>query len=541
MSVEFRQRKPGEYARILWKRKWLIVLPTIAVALAVAWVARRLPDVYESSTLLTVRPATISSSVVPRLPDNDLSLRINNIGQEIVSRSSLEPLIERYDLYAAERRRGEPMDSLVERMRMRDISVKINTSRNDVTNGFNLSFRASDPKTAQAVTAELASKYVNAQTKAATEESTQTKEFFEQKLQQAKDELDIIDRQRLEFMLKNKDNLPSASAALVERLSGLYEQQKTYVTEMGRLRDQLTAQSNLLGDTSKQRDQEILDVAQLVGDPKTTPAYGELIRRKADLESEKQNLLSQYKPKHPDVLKKEAEIKAIQRQMDEMVEDGKQKIEDKRRQLENRVDLRITTYRNNMSAIEAEIKRQQKQLEIVQGQIADISQRINNVPNAEVGLSVLDREYQSKKAIYEERLKQRQDADITASVAANQQGESIAVIDPASLPEQPIAPKRSMLMLLGLMLGLGAGLALAAAFEVPRLLTIQTTEDAEHYTGLPVLISVPELLTPREERRQKLRRAALAFAGLILTVASVPALAFILKTTRVLEIFASRS
>ena len=540
MSVEFRQRRPGEYARILWKRKWLIVLPTIAVALAVAWVVRRLPDVYESSTLLTVRPATISPSVVPRLADNDLSLRINNIGQVIVSRSSLEPLIERYDLYSAERRRGEPMDSLVERMRMRDISVKINTSRNDVTNGFNLSFRAADPKTAQAVTAELASKYVNAQTKAATEESTQTKEFFEQKLKQAKDELDVIDRQRLDFMLKNKDNLPTHSAALVERLSGLYEQQKTYVTEMGRLRDQLTAQSNLLGDTSKQRDQEILDVAQFVGDPKTTPAYGELIRRKADLESEKQNLLSQYKPKHPDVLKKDAEIKAIQRQMDEMVEDGKQKVEEKRRQLENRVDLRITTYRNNMAAIEAEIKRQQKQLETVQGQIADIVQRINNVPNAEVGLSVIDREYQSKKAIYEERLKQRQDADITASVAANQQGESIAVIDPASLPEQPIAPKRSMLMFFGLMLGLGTGLAFAAAFEVPRLLTIQTTEDAEHYTGLPVLISVPELLTPREERRRKLRRAAFAIAGLGLTVASVPALAFILKTTRILEIFASR-
>ncbi len=39
MSVEFRQRTPGEYARILWNRKWLIVLPTIAVAVAVAWVA----------------------------------------------------------------------------------------------------------------------------------------------------------------------------------------------------------------------------------------------------------------------------------------------------------------------------------------------------------------------------------------------------------------------------------------------------------------------------------------------------------------------
>ncbi|HZB44257.1 MAG TPA: Wzz/FepE/Etk N-terminal domain-containing protein, partial [Pyrinomonadaceae bacterium] len=163
MSVEFRQRTPGEYARMLWRRKWLIVLPTVAVGLAVAYVVWKLPNTYESTTPLTVRPASISTSVVPQLSDSDLTIRINNIGQEVTSRSSLEPLIERYGLYAAERRRGEPMDVLVERMRTKDVRVQINQSRDDITNGFYLSFRGSDPRTTQAVTSELASKYINAQ------------------------------------------------------------------------------------------------------------------------------------------------------------------------------------------------------------------------------------------------------------------------------------------------------------------------------------------------------------------------------------------
>ena len=38
MSVEFRQRTPGEYAKIAWKRKWMIILPAIAIAVSVAWV-----------------------------------------------------------------------------------------------------------------------------------------------------------------------------------------------------------------------------------------------------------------------------------------------------------------------------------------------------------------------------------------------------------------------------------------------------------------------------------------------------------------------
>ena len=107
------------------------------------------------------------------------------------------------------------MDVLVERMRTRDIHVRLSTSRNDITNGFELVFRGSDPRTTQAVTMELASKYTKAQTKAAGEDARQTKEFFEGKLKQAKDELDAIDQQRLQFMTQHSGSLPDNSAAMI--------------------------------------------------------------------------------------------------------------------------------------------------------------------------------------------------------------------------------------------------------------------------------------------------------------------------------------
>jgi len=47
MSAEFRQRKPSEYLKILQRRKWLLILPAIAITTAVSWVVYRLPDVYE--------------------------------------------------------------------------------------------------------------------------------------------------------------------------------------------------------------------------------------------------------------------------------------------------------------------------------------------------------------------------------------------------------------------------------------------------------------------------------------------------------------
>src|SRR5215210_6754 len=79
MSVDFRQRTPGELARMVWRRKWMILLPTAAIAVAVGYVVWRLPNVYESTTLLTVRPASIATEAVGQLSDSDLTLRINNI------------------------------------------------------------------------------------------------------------------------------------------------------------------------------------------------------------------------------------------------------------------------------------------------------------------------------------------------------------------------------------------------------------------------------------------------------------------------------
>src|ERR671927_2007644 len=110
MSVEFRQRTPAEYGRILWRRKWLILLPAVAITFAVAIVVWRLPDVYQSSTLLAVKPSSVPSTIAPQLSDEDLTIRLNNISLQVLSRSTLEPLIIGNNLYAPERQRGEPMD-----------------------------------------------------------------------------------------------------------------------------------------------------------------------------------------------------------------------------------------------------------------------------------------------------------------------------------------------------------------------------------------------------------------------------------------------
>jgi len=536
MSVEFRPRKVSEYFDIVRKRKWLILLPTIAVGLAIAYVVFRLPDIYESTTLIVVKPSTLPNSVVPTIEEETLTRELTSISQVVTSRSSLQPLMEKYDLYKEERRRGEPMELLIDAMR-KQIKVEVNTSNHEITNGFNITYRGRDPKTTQAVAAELASKYIDEQTKSTINGGTSAKQFIEEQVRQSKEELDQIDTQRLKYLQENIDHIPSQSQALVGRLTALHEGQKALIAEQGRSRDLAAAYRSQLADITKSYQEEMALSAENTTDPKTTVAWANLVAKKSELENELQSLLSQYKEKHPDVVAKKQQLDAVKRDQDQMIADWKDRIEERKQKLQQLSDPRILSLKTQIAIMDGDTERQQKLLNETNQQIAELDSRINAIPNAEVGLEAIDREYQTKKLNYDNLLAQQQKVVIGADAAKDQQSSGIQLVDPANLPEQPVAPKRFILTLAGFGIGLAIGFLLAIAFELRRLFTIQTSEDAKHYTGLPVLASIPELLTEAESRAIPRRRAFALAAGISFAIVSIPTLAFVFRATHLLDKF----
>ena len=535
MSVDFRQRKPSEYLKILRRRKWFIILPTIAIATAVTWVVLKLPDVYQSTTLIVVKPSTLPTSVVPSNAEDNLTRQLAGITQVVTSRSSLEPLVQKYELYKVERLRGEPMESVVENMRD-DIKVNVNTSRNEITNGFDISFRYRDPKLTQAVTAELASKYISAQTTDTQQSTSSARAFMDNQVNQARAALSEVDKQILDFKSTHVGILPSETDGLFNQLSGLREEQKALIAEVGRLQDRRSSTANQLALLKAQNVQVIEDAAESLTDPKTTMAYSNLVTRKAALEGELTRLRQELREKHPDVIAKQKEVDQVKQEMDKMIDDWKEKTKAKQDRLTKMPNLTVGAAENEIRNIDSEIRRQQKALADNEKSIGSIVERINNVPGVEVQLGELEREYQTRKTALDGLLAQQQKIALTAEATSQQQGEGIEVVDAANLPSKPVAPKRLMMCGMGLVAGLGLGFLLIGIFEGPRLLTIQNTEDAKHYTGLPVLLAVPELLTTQEARAIPRRRKLLLIAGLVATIVSIPALALALKLTHVFEI-----
>src|SRR5438045_2114920 len=144
MSVEFRQRKPAEIAAMLRREKWLILLPMITLSAAIGYAVYRLPSIYESTSLLTVKPPTISQNLVQSLSNEDLSQRLQTINQEVLSRSSLEPMVQKYDLYKLERTAGVPMELIIAKM-YKNIKVDLEETGNEKVAAFRVKYLDRDP------------------------------------------------------------------------------------------------------------------------------------------------------------------------------------------------------------------------------------------------------------------------------------------------------------------------------------------------------------------------------------------------------------
>jgi uncharacterized protein involved in exopolysaccharide biosynthesis len=425
-------------------------------------------------------------------------------------------------------------------MMRRDINVEVTTSR-EITDGFDIKYRYRDRKVTQAVTSELAGKYVSEQTSNTIHSTTAARNFIDAQVRQTKEELDAIDAKRLQFMQDNLGTLPSEGTSLLGQLTGLREQQKALITEIGRLQDRRSTLATQLTLLNKERVEQIGDAAENTTDPKTTSAWAELVKRKADLQAELQHLRTEYREKHPDVLAKQAQIESIQQEQDKQISEWKERIAEKQKKLTSRPNIQGESVALEIRNIDNEIKRQQTSLSETDKGIGSMTERINKIPGADVALGAIEREYQTKKSAYDKLLEEQQKIGLNADAASQQQSAGIKVIDPANLPAKPVAPKRLTLAGMGVAAGFMLGLLLAGIFEVPRLLTIQSTEDARHYTGLPVLISVPELLTPQEARSLPRRRRLLLVAGVVATVVSIPLLALALRLTHVFEMLSQSS
>src|SRR5205807_10093915 len=92
--------------------------------------------------------------------------------------------------------------------------------------------------------------------------------------------------------------------------------------------------------------------------------------------------------------------------------------------------------------------------------------------------------------VYQDDLAKQSTSKMATQAQQQQQGEQMALLDPATLPDSPSFPNRLLFAGGGLGAGLALGLGLALWLEL-RDTSIRTQADAEAALDLPMLVAVP--------------------------------------------------
>src|SRR5207249_8423878 len=206
------------------RRKWLAILVFLVPFACTFSLARALPDLYRSTATLLVERPQVAETFVKSSVTSEQETQLQTISQEILSRSRLQELITRFDLYPEYRKQATP-EEVIERMR-RDIRMEFKGMDPQVVRGptiaFTLSFRGRDPETVAKVTNTLASSFVEENAKIRERQASGTAEFLRVQLEEMKGKLDQEERRLSEFKESHIGELPEqmeANLATLQRLN----------------------------------------------------------------------------------------------------------------------------------------------------------------------------------------------------------------------------------------------------------------------------------------------------------------------------------
>src|SRR5437762_12377470 len=105
---------PDDYLAILKRRGWIIAVPTILLTLLGLGLTYVVPPQYVSTTLVLVEQQKVPEDYVKPVIEEDLTGRLASMKEQILSRSRLQPIIERFNLYGT---KHMTMDERIDQVR----------------------------------------------------------------------------------------------------------------------------------------------------------------------------------------------------------------------------------------------------------------------------------------------------------------------------------------------------------------------------------------------------------------------------------------
>jgi len=504
-ELQEQQKSRGieEYWGILRRHRWLILF-SVFVCWAVVWsIGWALPATYQSDALILVEQQKVPEQYVVSNVSVSLQDRLLSMEQQILSRTRLQGIIDRYHLYPKRNALLAlfgPTDP-VDQMR-KDITVDPVEApgRTGELAAFKIEYTGRTPELAQQVNNELTSLFIDENMRSQQQLSESTTAFLNSQLADARTKLEEQEAKVRTFKAQHLGELPDQLQSNVQILSGMQNQLESLQRALDRAQQQkLYLQSIIQQYQSVQADLGNGDSAE------TPPALDkELKQLRMQLAADR----SQYTDQYPDVialkdqiaktekLKKqiEGEIATNQKSGKASKSAGASVAAD----FQNGSPTPMMQIESQLKANQLEIQGYHKQEKVIQARIGDYQTRLNMTPVTEQALADVSRGYEESRKNYDSLLAKQSQSQLATSLEQRQQGEQFRIIDPPRLPNTPASPNHVLLSLGGLALGLAVGAGLTTLFELTDA-RVRGEEDLEGLVPARVLVGIPRISTPKED------------------------------------------
>ena len=516
--------KPEDFLRMAWKRKWLIVLPTVLIGAGTFVWSYSLPDRYRAETTILVVPQRVPEEFVRSTITVDVAERLQTISQQILSRTRLERIIDEFKLYERERE-TMIMEDIVEQMRTRDIRVDVAAPRrrNQDATHFAVKFESDSPRTAMQVTERLASMFVqeNLEDRAVLADSTN--QFLQAQLEDAKRRLVEHEAKLEAFRQRNAGQLPDQVSSNLQMMQMTQAQLQSNADAATRERDQLAMLDSTIGEALESLSAPGVEATDSEGKPVGTAAQ-QLEAARAGLK----NLERRLKPTHPDISRAKrviADLEAKAAEESARVSDiTARERPETAASVPSSLASKIAGMRVQAEQLRRSLETRKAEDERLRRVLASYNVRLEATPKLESELTELMRDYQTLDAQYQSLLKKSEDSRLAVNLERRQIGEQFKIIEGARLPQRPISPDRPRMNLMGLLAGFALG-ALLVAFLEYRDTTFKSDDDVVVSLALPVLAVIPAMIAAVDRRRAKRRRVLVTVSASLVLVFAAAAVA----------------
>jgi polysaccharide biosynthesis transport protein len=414
----------GGYWAVVAKYKWQCLIGALLLTLSFAIIIWKLPNVYEATTTILVDPQQVPEKYVSAVASPDSYARLNTLTQQVLSRSRLQEVIEKYNLYADHRKPLSP-EERVEEMR-RDITIEVKQGSEMELSTFSLTYQGKLPVLVAAVANELADSFIQWNIQSRLEQVSGTKDFLSAELTTAKRNLERQEDALRQFKMNHLGETPDQTPNNLVAIAGLRAGLQANVETMNRL------------DEEKILLTHSVEPASSGTIPRAATERETLEAEKRQTEASIEQLRAHYSDRYPDVIRATRKLDEIKSRLNSLPSDPTPGTSDASAEKSD-VGVRLAIIDQEMRKLEADRDRMQAQLDSYQN-------KVDAAPLREQELLELSRNYDTSKQHYQALLDKSFNIAMAADLEQNQKAERFRVLDPARVPQKPVKPARIKLI-----------------------------------------------------------------------------------------------